>query len=195
MFFTQLCCLLPAIPWALNDLQINQNMKPDSMPLLYTIQSACQTVQPWQKGFKESCLNILLPVNVRFSTNTALNTVVPFKLGGKDYPRRRKTPRKSNSQENKGWQNDFQLSVLLPQAINKLIRSKLDLVLACITDCQWTLSAETDTKTCSSIDFSGIHKILMVWNSPSRHSTIGSTSKSSEHILETATNLTLTLKI
>lgn len=98
MFFTQLCCLLPAIPWALNDLQINQNMKPDSMPLLCTIQSACQTVQPRQKGFKESCLNTWLPVNIRFSTNNALNTAALFKLGGKDYPRRSKTLRKSNSQ-------------------------------------------------------------------------------------------------
>lgn len=148
MFFTQLCCLLSAIPWALNDLQINQNMKPDSMPLLCTIQSACQTGQPWQKGFKESCLNILLPVNIRFSTNTALNTAVPFKLGGKDYPRRRKTPRKCNSQ---GKQRMAKwLSALLPQAINKLIRSKTDLVLACMTECQWTLSAETDTENCSS---------------------------------------------
>lgn len=191
MFFTQLCCLLPAIPWALNDLQINQNTKPDSMPLLCTVQSACQTVQPWQRGFKESCLNILLPVNIRFSTNTKHGS--PFQTGWERLPKEEKNSKKKQVRENKGWQSDFQLSALLPQAINKLIRSKPDLVLACITDRQWTLSAETDTENCSSIDFSGTNKILMAWNSPS--SSIESTSKWSEHVREIATNLTLALKI
>lgn len=88
-----------------------------------------------------------------------------------------------------------QFSALPPQAIIKLIRSKPDLVVARITDCQRTLSAEIDTNNCSSIIFSGANKILMVCNSASRHTTIGTTLKTSENILQIATNLTLAFQI
>lgn len=201
MFFTQLCSLLPAIPLALNDLQINQNMKSDSTPLLCRTQSACQKVQWWQRGFKESCLNILLPVNIRFSTNTAPSTQSLFKWGRKGCPVRRETLRKSNcilkqpGKTKDGKVASRQFSALLPQAIIKLIRSKPDLVVACITDCQRTVSAEIDTNNCSSMVFSGANKILMVCNSASRHSTAGRTSKTSENILQIANNLTLALEI
>lgn len=179
MFFTQFCCLLPAIPLALNDLQINQNMKSDSRPLHCRIQSACQKGQRWQRGFKESCLNILLPVNVRFSTNTAPNTAVPFKGGRERVPNKEEnSKKKSNSilkQSGKtkdGKEASRQFSALLPQAIIKLIRSKPDLVVACNTGWQRTLSAEINTNNCSFIVFSGANRILMVCNSTGSHSSI-----------------------
>ena len=114
----------------------------------------------------------------------------PFKWGRKGCPKRRTTPRKSNSilkqpgKTKDGKVASRQFTALLPQAIIKLIRSKPDLVVACITDCQRTISAETDTNNCSSMVFSGANKIFMVCNSASRHSTVGSTSKTSENILQ-----------
>lgn len=87
-----------------------------------------------------------------------------------------------------------QFSALLPQAIIKLIRSKPDLVVACITGCQRTLSAEIDTNNCSSMVFSGANKILMVCNSASRHTSAGTTSKTSENILQIAATLTWALE-
>lgn len=52
LFSTQPCCLFPTLPFALNDLQINQNKKCDLTRLLCSAQSACHKVQRWQRGFK-----------------------------------------------------------------------------------------------------------------------------------------------